>query len=737
VALSAVLIVDDSLTVRMDLHEAFAGAGFDPVPCADGASARAALEARRFALVVLDVLLPDADGLELLADIKRSPRHAGTPVVLLSTAAEVQQRIRGLETGADAYVGKPYDAASVVARARELVRQASGAADRGPVLVVDDSVTVREELRAELERSGLAVVTAASGEEGLRIAADRRPRAVVVDGAMPGMDGATFIRSLRGDSVLRTTPCILLTASRSVGELRALDAGADAYVRKEEGHDVVLARLQALLRSSVPPARIGTTGMLAPKAIVAIASSGERREELVERIRGDGHEPVGVASVDEALALLAVDPADAVVVDAAQSIAAALDACGRIRAVPSLRDLPLLVVGGGDEHDMVLRAIHAGADDHVGTGAGTGVLRARIAAQLRRKQFEDENRFREAYARNAAILETISDAFFAVDREWRLVYLNHAFEGLVGAVRDRAIGESLWECATTLRGGPFEQELQRAAARQQPLTFEVPFPDERWFEVRAFPHPEGLSAHLRDVTERRRSQEVQAHLLGIVGHDLRTPLTSIMMSASALVRDAATSERHQRALERIEAGAARMSRLINDLLDYSRARLGHGLPVHPTPADLDAICRDALDAVRAAQPGRNVLYRHEGDGAGRFDPERVMQVLVNLLTNALRYSAPGSDVTLSWRGDRERKVLEVHNHGPPIDPSQLVQIFEPFKRGDMAGNTWGGVGLGLYIVRQIVVAHGGAVAVRSGEGEGTVFEVTLPTVAAASAPATA
>jgi PAS domain S-box-containing protein len=725
-----ILIVDDSLTVRMHLHEAFAAAGFEPVPCADGASARVALARRDFALVILDIILPDADGLEILAELRRSRRHRTTPVMLLSTAAEVQSRIRGLASGADEYVGKPYDVATVVARARELVRRAGGGeaarAERAPVLVVDDSITVREELRAELERAGFEVVTSADGEEGLRVAADRRPAAVVVDGAMPGMDGAAFIRQLRLDVVLRTTPCILLTASQSVGELRALDAGADAYVRKEEGHAVVLARLQSLLRSASPPPRSGASGHLSPKRIVAVGLGKQRAEELAEQIRRVGHEAVAVGSVDEALALLGVDRVDAVVVDAVGSIPAALEACARIRGVPALRDLPLLVAGAADDQELVLRAIQAGADDCVAGADGGGVVRARIAALLRRKQFEDENRLREGYARSAAILETISDAFFAVDRSWRLVYVNHAFEDLLGTTRRAAVGEDLWEHAAPLRGGPFEQELHRAADARAPITFEVPFPDGRWFEVRAFPHEDGLSAHLRDVTDRRRSQEVQAHLLGIVGHDLRTPLTSIMMSAGAVVRDKALPDRHRRALERVEAGAARMTRLINDLLDYSRARLGHGLPVHPEPGDLDAICKEALDAIRAANPDRNVVYRHEGDGRGSYDAERVVQALLNLLTNAVRYSTPGTDVTLSWTGAADRKVVAVHNAGEPIAPHLLGTIFEPFKRGDVAGNTWGGVGLGLYIVKQIVAAHGGGVAVRSAEGEGTTFEVTLP-----------
>src|SRR5262249_42633060 len=140
-----------------------------------------------------------------------------------------------LQTGADEYVGKPYDAGYVVARARELVRSRAGPEQAATILVVDDSSTFREELRQACEAAGYAVLTASSGEEGLRVAASNRPNAVVVDGVMPGIDGGTVIRKIRMDPALRRTPCVLLTASQDGGaELRALDAGADAFVRKEE-----------------------------------------------------------------------------------------------------------------------------------------------------------------------------------------------------------------------------------------------------------------------------------------------------------------------------------------------------------------------------------------------------------------------------------------------------------------------------------------------------------------------
>jgi len=250
-SLGAVLIVDDSLTVRMDLAEAFQSSELRPVPCADLAEARAALSAEPIAVAVLDVLLPDGDGLDLLRAIRSAPETAALPVLMLSTEAEVRDRIRGLQIGATDYVGKPYDRAQVVSRARALARRRDEAAipARATVLVIDDSRTFREELARALS-ADYQVITAENGEQGLRLASDYRPSAVVVDGIMPGIDGATVIRRLRGDLALRATPCLMLTASDagSGAELQALDAGADAFVSKGEDLGVILARLAALLR---------------------------------------------------------------------------------------------------------------------------------------------------------------------------------------------------------------------------------------------------------------------------------------------------------------------------------------------------------------------------------------------------------------------------------------------------------------------------------------------------------
>ena len=392
-----VLIVDDSLTVRMDLGEAFESAGFVNTLCSSVAEARSALSTGSFALIILDVLLPDGNGIELLQEIKNTAATAKTPVMLLSSEAEVRDRIRGLKTGADEYVGKPYDQSYVVARALELLRKnepGSGATRSTTVLIIDDSPTFREELKSVLESSGYAVVTAGTGEDGLRAAVDARPAIIVVDGVLPGIDGATVIRRIRADAVLRRTPCILLTASEErSGELKALDAGADAYVRKEEDTKFILARVTAVLRSAGAPSAVGTTSsLLGPKKILTVDDSLTYLHEVAAQLRQEGYDVVPARSGEEALELLSVQSVDCILLDLVMPGLSGQETCRRIKGSAAWRDIPLIMHTAREEQDAMIEGINAGADDYIAKSSDLEVLLARVRAQLRRKQFEDENR---------------------------------------------------------------------------------------------------------------------------------------------------------------------------------------------------------------------------------------------------------------------------------------------------------------------------------------------------------
>ncbi|WIM93683.1 response regulator [Actinoplanes oblitus] len=434
-----VLIVDDSLTVRMDLHDAFSDDGFQTILCANGAEARAAFAREEFDAAILDVLLPDADGLELLTELRGSAAHAGVVTMLLSVESEVTDRLAGLRIGADEYVGKPYDAGYVVARTRQLLGEAPDSANGSPtILVIDDSTTFRERLRDLLEPEGYAVLTAASGEEGLRMAADRRPNAVIVDGVMPGIDGATVIRRIRLDPALRDTPCLLMTAADDYAtEMQMLDAGADAFVRKQQDLAVVLAKLAAVLRQAAEQLPIEAIGSLhGPGKVLTVSPNRAELEEWADALRADGYDIVACGSVSDALELLGEQAADCIVLGLDGDLPHAREGCRRIREVPRVGDLPLIMAG---REEAMLDCLAAGADDYVRLADGPEGLRVHVRAQIRRKQSHDEaRRIREELMRReldaaeerAARQLAETRAALVEELEWR----NRELEAFSGSV---------------------------------------------------------------------------------------------------------------------------------------------------------------------------------------------------------------------------------------------------------------------------------------------------------------
>jgi two-component system, NtrC family, sensor kinase len=389
----SVLIVDDSLTVRMDLAEAFVAAGFHTWQCATAFEARETLAHGPVDAIVLDVLLPDGNGVDLLNEIRSAPGGTSASIVMLSTEAEIKDRIRGLKTGADEYVGKPYDVGYLVAKVEELVR--ARRPDATTLLVIDDSPTFRDVLRRALQESGYVVLEAPTGEDGLRIAGARRPDAIVVDGVLPGIDGATVIRHLRLDAALRSVPCLLLTGSEGIhAELQALDAGADAFVRKEEDLDVILARLAAMLRRS--PARPHhvdeTTSLLGLKRILAVDDSLTYLQVIGDALKDAGFDVILARSGEEALDLLAVQPVDCILLDLLMPGLSGQETCERIKSAPTVRDIPLIMLTALEDRDAMIQGLSAGADDYIAKSSELEVLKARVRAQIRRKQFEDENR---------------------------------------------------------------------------------------------------------------------------------------------------------------------------------------------------------------------------------------------------------------------------------------------------------------------------------------------------------
>ncbi|HVY38998.1 MAG TPA: GAF domain-containing sensor histidine kinase [Polyangia bacterium] len=238
-------------------------------------------------------------------------------------------------------------------------------------------------------------------------------------------------------------------------------------------------------------------------------------------------------------------------------------------------------------------------------------------------------------------------------------------------------------------------------------------------------HVAAAVARFQAVAELRQTVHFNETFTAILGHDLRNPLAAIVTSAR-LAMDRDSSEKLHKPLARILSSGNRMSRMIDQLLDFTRVRLGGGIAVDPVDVDLAAVVRQVMDELDEANPEWSLRLACHGDTSGRWDPDRLSQVFSNLVANAVRHGRPehGVGVTLDGRGERAVRVT-VHNMGA-IPADRLPKLFEPLAGGGRAPDNSQGLGLGLFITRELVCAHGGSIEVCSDDEAGTTFTVTLP-----------
>ena len=244
---------------------------------------------------------------------------------------------------------------------------------------------------------------------------------------------------------------------------------------------------------------------------------------------------------------------------------------------------------------------------------------------------------------------------------------------------------------------------------------------------------ERVEQHERERAEAERKRadaaEERARLselyLGIIGHDLRNPVTAIAM-ASGLINRQTTDERVRALGQLIHTSSQRTLEMINALLDVTRTRLGGGIPVHPGPNSLFALCRQVVDELSAVHPERKMLLDVPADDTSNlhFDYQRMSQVVSNLVTNALIHGSGQTPVRIELARAEAEVQLLVHNQGPPLSDDIRAHLFDPFRRGTMPKGGPPGLGLGLYISQQIVIAHGGSISVTSTDT--TTFTVHLP-----------
>ena len=233
---------------------------------------------------------------------------------------------------------------------------------------------------------------------------------------------------------------------------------------------------------------------------------------------------------------------------------------------------------------------------------------------------------------------------------------------------------------------------------------------------------ESIMRYMHDIDQ---SKEL---FLAVLGHDLRSPLGAIITSSRFILDTQQVGEPSLALITRIASSARRMNQLVADLLEFTRTRFGEGMPIERAEADVGTIVRDVADEVGASHPGSVLDIAMEGELGGHWDSERLTQALTNLVANAVQHGTPGSPVRILARGLAGEVVISVHNNGRPIPPGEIAGLFEAMKAPatDDRRDRRHHLGLGLYIVDQIITGHGGSIDVESSEASGTTFTVHLP-----------
>ena len=661
-----VLIIDGSLTVRMDLKEVFESAGYAATLCESAAAARRTVANAAFDLVVLDVLLPDCDGMDLLKEWRGNRATKTIPVMLLASEQEIRERITDPAAGPDVYVGKPYDRAQLIAQAGQLLQK-----HRASVLTSPD---------------------------------DAEPR---------------------------------------------------------------------------------PTGLV---KILAVDDSPTYLHALATQLRLDGYEVFLAHSGEEALLQLAQGPVDGILLDLLMPGLSGDQTCRKIKASAAWRGIPVMMLTAREDREAMILSFNAGADDYIAKSSEFEVLRARLRAQLRRKQFENENgRIRELLYRQEVdalatrahqeaqethrilaqqwqeTFDAISDGVCLIDPSQRILRANKAFADLLAKPLEQVIGLSLQESLPSDLGEIARTIFPRLLQTRQRQTAEMPAGD-RWYRFNADPvettrgaAPGGVLI-LSDITERKQAEQALAaanqakdHFLAMLSHELRTPLTPVLMSVSALQTDQALSEDLRDDLEMIRRNIELEARLIDDLLDLTR--------IERNKVDLDLQAVDMLQILQHAAhicmpdvkaKGQTLtLDVQEGSYLLRADAARLQQILWNLLKNAIKFTPTGGTITVKCFKTQQPATLptpqdagqpesigvavEVHDTGMGIEAKALPRIFDAFEQADRSvTRRFGGLGLGLAISKKLVELHGGTISAESeGNGKGATFRVVLPAAALA------
>ncbi|MBF5045297.1 PAS domain S-box protein [Aggregicoccus sp. 17bor-14] len=609
---------------------------------------------------------------------------------------------------------------------------------------MDDHPAQRYLLTNVLRRAGFAPREASTGEEALRLALAEPPDLVLLDVKLPDIPGFEVSRRLRAHPATAHVPIVQMSAAftTSTDRVHGLQGGADTFLVAPVDPDELVATLSTVLRRqsvSQERARQLEAERSARAELEALNAALAGQARILENVR----DSVIVTDLEGRITHWNVG-AEALFGYTADEVLGHTPAL--LYPEQDLSSLPedLSRILHGEDYRGEWKGRHRDGRElwvDVRTtllrgpgGAPAGFVGVGKDITERRRAEQERDRF---FVLSQELL-CIADLATGVVRR-----VNPAWERLLGYAPAALVGQRLRELEHPEDQAAAAEELARLGQGQSTARFECRFRHAdgsyRWVSWNAAPDVEAgvLYAAGRDVTEQRRQAEAERRraefeqqLIGIVSHDLRNPIAAISLSAATLLSREGLDERQRRVAGRVLSSAERANRLVRDLLDFTRARMGSGIPITRASVDLHALTQQVVDELQVTHPGRALHVHQEGEATLLLDADRAAQVIANLVGNALQHGAADSGVQVCTRGLADEVLLEVHNRGRPIPGADLPYLFEPMRRGSDAGEDAGAagksVGLGLYIAQQIALAHGGRVEVQSSEAGGTLFRVHWP-----------
>ncbi|MGH8327870.1 MAG: ATP-binding protein, partial [Steroidobacteraceae bacterium] len=415
--------------------------------------------------------------------------------------------------------------------------------------------------------------------------------------------------------------------------------------------------------------------------------------------------------------------------------------------------IPVLLLSGRAPEEQRLEGFREGADGYLAKPYSERELLALIGSMIQSARQRAEAVRREATAEadrraladHAVLLESITDAFFALDRDWRFTYVNQRALDYYGKSRNELLGRSIWDVFPAAAGTMLHEQYEKALRTQCSAAFETKSVlTGRWVDIRAYPTGQGLAVYFRDVSDRKLAErELQAALtkleesdrrkdefLALLSHELRNPLAPIANGLSLLKLSGTAEPVSQRALGIMERQLSHLVRLVDDLLDVGR--MTHGkLRLRVQRVSLLDILGRALEGARTALESRchtltTDVRAHDVMLEG--DADRLIQVFTNLVQNSIKYTDDGGRIRITLDREADEAVIAVTDNGVGIPPSALEQVFEMFSQVKLQQpRAGGGLGIGLALVRAIVQMHGGTIrATSAGPGLGSTFTVRLP-----------